>query len=336
LDHQDIDQVILHYLQGEANANEIEFLRKWISDHKDNESLFESIKTYWEYSHLQIKTNDLDESYAKLKSLSNLESETSTIDISKPINRKFSWYKYAAIFIVFFSVIGLIFLKYGAQEPEEPIKLVKEIIKKNPKGQKLTTFLPDGSKVILNSQSCIKYHSPFNERERLIELEGEAFFEVKKDEQKQFRVVTKGVSTTALGTSFNINSKNRNIVEVALVSGKVRVSKDPDHAIILNPGKYATITKEGDYDLSDFEIPDKVGWKDGLLIFRNNTLSEILVRLEDWYGVEFQTIGAFETNFHYSGKYNNETLEEVLYGISFVYHFDFQISSNMVKIISNH
>jgi transmembrane sensor len=64
--------------------------------------------------------------------------------------------------------------------------------------------------------------------------------------------------------------------------------------------------------------------------------SEIVARLEDWYGVNFITIGVLETDFHYSGKYNNETLEEVLYGISFVHHFEFKISGDTVKIYSNH
>jgi transmembrane sensor len=336
LEYQGIDQVILNYLQGEATANEIEFLRKWISDHEDNESIFESVKTYWENSHLQVKSADLDKSFAKLNALSFQESITLPINISEKRKRKFNWYKCAAIFIVFFTVVGMIYFANDAQEQKQEIKLVQEVIKENPKGQKLTTFLPDGSKVILNSQSKIKYHTPFNETERYIELEGEAFFEVKKDDQKTFRVVANGVSTTALGTSFNVNSKNRNFVEVALVSGKVRVSNDSDHTVILSPGKFTTITQYGDFEISDFEIQDKVGWKDGLLVFKNNTLSEIVARLEDWYGVNFITIGALETDFHYSGKYNNETLEEVLYGISFVHHFEFKISGDTVKIYSNH
>lgn len=331
----DIDQVILNYLQGEATTNEIEFLRKWMSKNEDNETIFESVKTYWENSNLNITSSDVDSAYIKLKTLSFQQSPEHSINPFNKRRRKSRWYKYAAVFIVFFTIVGMIYFANDSEEQKHENSFVQEVIKVNPKGQKLTTFLPDGSKVILNSQSKIKYHRPFNETERLIELDGEAYFEVKKDDQKPFRVLANGVSTTALGTSFNVNSKIRNVVEVALVSGKVRVSKSLDQSIVLSPGKSTRVNKYGKFEILEFDPVEKVGWIDGVLIFKNNTLSEIIARLEDWYGVNFITIGELENDFHYSGNFKNEALEEVLIGISFVHHLEFKISADTVKIYSN-
>jgi len=336
LENQDIDQVILNYLRGEATTNEIEFLRKWMIDHEGHEAVFESVKTYWEHSNLQVKSTDLDRAYSKLKYQTFRDAKAPTINHYKEGKRKFNWFKVAAVFVFFFTIVGMIYFLENPKELQAESKAVTEVIKENPKGQKLTTFLPDGSKIILNSQSKIRYKAPFESNERLVELEGEAFFEVKKDDEKPFRVVVGGVSATVLGTRFNVNGKTTNIVEVALVSGKVRVSKDPDHSVVLDPGKAAIVPHEGEFEILDFDQLEKTGWKDGVLVFKDNTLPEIVTILEDWYGVNVVAEGKLETNFHYSGKYHNETLEDVLAGISFVHHFEFKVTGDTVKIFSNH
>ncbi|MCK5368504.1 MAG: FecR domain-containing protein, partial [Cyclobacteriaceae bacterium] len=100
---------------------------------------------------------------------------------------------------------------------------IKHIEKSTQKGQKLTTFLPDGSRVMLNSNSKISYIQSFHDAERVVMLEGEAFFEIEKDTLRPFKVISNGITTTALGTSFNIDCRAGEKVEVSLVSGKVAV-----------------------------------------------------------------------------------------------------------------
>jgi len=331
-----IDQVILSYLQGEATTIEIEVLRKWMNESKDHKAIFDSTKLYWEQSKLEVKSGDVDIAYSKLRKKSKQNFADNAINVYN-INRdsKINWYKIAAACIVFFTLAGMIYFVNNSNAPLVEHILVTEVVKKNPKGQKLTTYLPDGSKVILNSQSTIRYKTPFTGNERLIELEGEAFFEVMKDTLLPFRVLSEDVSITALGTSFNVNSKNKNQVEVVLVTGKVKVSKDPNHLVILNPGKSAIVNQSGEIEVHEFNYLDKVGWKDGVLAFNDDSLSEIIMKLENWYGVEFIPVGELENNFHYTGTYENETLEEVLHGISFVHHFKFNITGDTVKIFAN-
>ena len=105
---------------------------------------------------------------------------------------------------------------------------------------------------------------------------------------KPFVVQSNDVKTVALGTSFNVNSRNESSVEVVLVKGKVKVSKDDnDKYVLLSPGKSATVTDSGEYIVEDFNYMEKVGWKDRVLVFKDNSLSEVRTKLENWYGVKF-------------------------------------------------
>ncbi len=336
MENPNIDQIILNYLNGSDSTDEIEILRELMNENEGNKAIFESTFEYWEHSQLKIKPNDLDDVFEKLKAKQDKNSSNQTHTIKLKTNSsKFTWYKVAAVLVVILTFSGLVYFLNGTDTQGLENIAVQKIIKENPKGQKLTTYLPDGSKVILNSQSKIEYLSSYNDAERLIMLEGEAFFEVKKDALKPFRVIAKGVTTTALGTSFNVNSKKEQKVEVSLVSGKVCISKRPDQSMILNPGFVAAVSEEGEIEVEKFDYLYMVGWKDGVLAFRDDTLTDIIHKLEDWYGLQFITKGKMDHDFHYTGTYKNETLEEVLYGISFVHNFKFKIEGDTVKIYTH-
>lgn len=332
LGNRNIDQVILAFLQGEATTNEVEILRKWMSDDKEHQDIFESIKLYWDNSTPGVKSLDTDKAYDRLTANFFEGSSKDIININTNYRSTFSWYKIAVALIIFFTLgAGVFYVNNSNREAPKTI-VITEIIKQNPKGQKLTTYLPDGSKVILNSLSRIKYKTPFIAKERIVELDGEAFFEIIKDTLKPFKVVSHGVTTTALGTSFNVNCKSNDHVEIVLIAGKVRVTNASRKSVILNPGKSAIASESGKLQIKDFDYTDKVGWKDGVLVFKNNTLPEIITKLEDWYGVEFIVDTKLTGSFHFSGNYNNETLEDVLQGISFVHNFEYKILGDTVKI----
>jgi ferric-dicitrate binding protein FerR (iron transport regulator) len=332
-DHQDIENVILTVLQGEASTYQIEAFRKWLGADEQNRILYESIKAYWEGSRFEVSSAEIEGAYGRLKAMVESKPKERVLNTfdPKPAFAK-NWYKVAAVLAFFISFAGLVYYISVSEVGSSQVVLSTKQVKENPKGQKLTTYLPDGSKVILNSQSRISYSSPFTGGHRLIELEGEAFFEVKKDPARPFIVTSRNVTTVALGTSFNVNSKNPEAVEVMLVTGKVKVSKSADDYVILEPG-HSAISNEGEgITVGEFDYLDKVGWKDGVLAFKNNSMAEIIRKLEDWYGVDIMVRGELANSFHYTGTYKNETLEEVLYGISFVHDFDFKIDENTLEI----
>ena len=242
------------------------------------------------------------------------------------------WIWRVAALLVVVSVVTAMFFILGNSITTTPEVATKYIEKSTLKGQKLTTYLPDRSKVTLNSNSKIAYRLPFNGRERNVVLKGEAFFEVEKDSLKPFIVVSDDISTTALGTSFNINSLSEERVEVSLVSGKVAVRNERKKIVVLNPGEIAIAKKSKTIEVDAFDYLERIGWKDGVLVFNNATFDEIFKKLEDWYGVTIHVVGGVNEDFHYTGKYDNHTLKEVLLGIAFVQYFDFSIDRDIVEI----
>ncbi len=347
------DEKFINWIKtGDPKLNA--FWKEWILSHPEEKQAFNDARIILQ--NLDFKKDELTEAdkldlWTKIeqqnKGISrqanimaanhHIETDNSStkfsdkIDINKS-SISFQWRKIAATLIILFTFVGAAYYLINTNQPLPEKVAIIEIIKKNPKGQKLTTYLPDGSKVILNSLSSIRYNAPFIGKERVINLEGEAFFEVKKDTIMPFKVISKGITTTALGTSFNVNSKNDDYVEVALISGKVRVSNAASKYVILNPGKSVIVIQNGELKVQEFHYVDKAGWKDGILVFDNSSFSEIVKKLEDWYGVELKVVVKSMNQIHYTSKYKNQTLENVLQGISFVYHFEHKIVGETVEI----
>ncbi len=336
MENRNIDQVILAFLEGKATTNEIEILRKWMSHDKKHQDIFELMKLYWENSAPSVDFSGTDEAYARMMAGYHKGPSKDVIEINTNYRSSFEWYKVAVTLIILVTLGMGVFSVINLKKKVPETITTTEIIKQNPKGQKLTTYLPDGSKVILNSLSKIKYKTPFIGKERIVELEGEAFFEVTKDTLKPFKVISNGVTTTALGTSFNVNCKNKDYVEISLVSGKVKVTNTAMKSVILNPGKSAIASENGNLKIQDFNYIDKIGWKNGVLVFNNNSLPDIITRLEGWYGVQFIVNSKLKAKYHFSGIYKNETLEDVLEGLSFVYDFEYKIYGNTVKLYFKH
>ncbi len=243
------------------------------------------------------------------------------------------WIGRAAVLLIMITFGAVMYFIANNQSANIPqIVSVKYIEKSTHKGQKLTTNLPDGSKVTLNSSSKISYKLPFNGEERIVMLEGEAFFKVARDTIRPFKVLASGVTTTALGTSFNVNCITNEKVEVSLVSGKVAIENQGDKSVILYPGELAMAGKSKKIEKGKFEYLDKIAWKDGFLVFNNDAFPEIVEKLEGWYGVNIMVHEGVGEDFHFTAKYEDHTLREVLQGISYVQYFDFSIKGDVVEI----
>lgn len=122
----------------------------------------------------------------------------------------------------------------------------KWITKSNPKGQKSKIHLPDGSTVILNAESQIRFKNDFGKADRDI-FKWRIVFEVAQDSLLPFRVFSGELVTTALGTSFNINSYDKNRVNVQLATGQVKVFKEEleSESLLLQPGEEVIMEGHG-------------------------------------------------------------------------------------------
>jgi transmembrane sensor len=244
----------------------------------------------------------------------------------------FNWIGWvAAMLIVSFGVYWITAVKEGSLVSQNAIP--SYIHKHTSRGQKISMKLKDGTVVKLNSNSKLRFPESFSKTERVVYLEGEAFFDVAKDELRPFRVVTGDITTMALGTSFNVmSSYNEENVKVALVTGVVEVKDGKGSAIILTPNEMV-IYQNGKIDKRIFDYNKEVAWSDGKLYFNEESLDKVFKRLEDWYDFDFE----FDLNTPIKGKYNGEfannpSLERVLNGISYASNFKYKIVENKILI----
>jgi transmembrane sensor len=156
-----------------------------------------------------------------------------------------------------------------------------------PRGGQYQLVLPDGSKVWLNAASSIHYPTAFAGKERKVEITGEAYFEVAKNENMPFAVMANGVDVQVLGTYFNVNAyADEGMVKTTLLEGAVRVTKDAATAL-LQPGEQAQLTKAGDLKLvHNADVAEAVAWKNGLFQLNSADIPAIMRQVARWYDVE--------------------------------------------------
>ncbi|MBT31625.1 MAG: hypothetical protein CMO01_18370 [Thalassobius sp.] len=262
---------------------------------------------------------------------------------TKVIDRKnyFKPLSIAASIILLISIgIGYYFVNQQLNQTEETQEL-SYIEKVNPKGHKSTLKLPDGTSIKLNAESKLVFPSDFGQVKREVYLEGEAFFDVEPDAEKPFSVISGDITTTVLGTSFNVRAfTSDNKVQVAVTEGKVQVSKSFQDSISQNtsklfllPNQLGTYNKNDDELIkSEFDADLVLGWKEGKLVFKDSDFKEIVSKLERWYGVTIITQRRKKLEKDYTGIFINKSLETVLEGISFSFKFDYEINGKIVII----
>lgn len=208
---------------------------------------------------------------------------------------------------------------------EEEMETVATVLKFTGPGEKLQLTLGDGTKVWVNSSSQVEFPKKFTKEERIIHLKGEAYFEVRKDSLRPFKVSTNGLTTIVLGTSFNINTKIPGKIKVSLVSGKVEVSSSKNQTS-LSPGEMLDYNSfDGTHSVEVFDANKILAWKDGVLKFHKSSLPQVKVALEEWFGVKIKLQNANGITWEFSGTYPQQTLEEVLESMSYIKGFDYQI-----------
>ncbi|HBL33653.1 MAG TPA: hypothetical protein DDZ96_07530 [Porphyromonadaceae bacterium] len=160
------------------------------------------------------------------------------------------------------------------------------------RGAEFHITLSDGTKIHLNSDSRLKYPTSFNEKERRVYLEGEAYFEVAKNVNKPFIVCSGLTEVEVVGTQFNVNSRNPESIKTTLVLGSVIVKSEKIEPVQLKPGFTAVLNPiEGILDVGNKDIRCYIGWKTGDYLFESTPLSDILNELAIWYDltIDYQT-----------------------------------------------
>ena len=205
-----------------------------------------------------------------------------------------------------------------------------------PKGERQKVIFSDSSWVILNAQSTMKYPVAFRGKERKVYVEGEAYFEVTRDEEHPFIVSVKNFDVRVLGTSFNVMSYDDEFASsVTLLSGKVETTSGHD-TVRLSPGEQVSITSDNRMTVQKTDINVVVSWMDGKFGFSNERLDVIMRKTCRWYDVEvlYAVPGIRERRFT-GAPANNMPLKELLEALSTTTNLQFSLQDGVITIKQN-
>lgn len=181
-----------------------------------------------------------------------------------------------------------------------------------PVGGQYQVTLPDGTKVWLNAATKLMYPSKFASNERKVEIDGEAYFEVSKNDKQPFRVVMQDGSTvTVLGTHFNVMAyTNETQKEITLLEGKVAVAKN-NNVENLEPGTQAVVRNDIIAKRTGIDTEEITAWKNGLFVFHDATIESIMKQVERWYDAKVVYKGEIKQQFNATIS-RNESLSKLL------------------------
>lgn len=267
----------------------------------------------------------------------NKASEAETSPLKKRSVVKLLWPSVAAVFLIIVLVAGIVFV--SNRSSEKP--LITEL--KTDKGKRLKTVLPDGTLVWLNADSKISYSGNLEGQKREIQLSGEAFFDVAKDEKRPFIVHTANFDVHVLGTVFNVRSyADERTTETSLIKGAIQVviNNKEDKKILLHENEKIKVANVSGRDLSQkknateekdimnndvyaytldsvhFQKNDtasmEVFWTMNKLVFESEDLETVIAKIARWYNVDIELRNEELKSRHFTAVFENKTLQEVL------------------------
>ena len=227
---------------------------------------------------------------------------------------------------------GIVYEEYGkGMVTEEYNKLTTPI------GGEYSLVLSDGTKVFLNADSELKYPVEFSDGKRIVDLKGEAYFEVHKDSLRPFIVRMNGAEVTVLGTSFNVNTYGDDgQIYTTLVNGSVRVSSVKNgQAEVLKPGMQSVMdVQSGQLTVREVDVEPYVAWREGRFVFRAMTLDLIMRQLQRWYDFEVFYQNPELKDYEFRGVIKRDMdLDKVLSVIKVTTNVDFEVKGKVITII---
>ena len=313
------DELLIAYFKGEVSDEEAQQITEWIEAKIEHQRYYQQLCRLFEMSYW---IEDIPE-----------QTEVAFPKKTKALPWKhyvISFMKVAAIFVLGFALhFFLNWQKTTHHELQHQIHV--------PTGQHVEIMLADGSKVWLNSGSTLTFPSKFNGKKRMVELDGEGFFEVKSDKEHPFIVSTSKYQVKAVGTSFNIyDYQDSPQFEAALLNGKVEVTTNAKKSsvVILTPNQRAALC-QGVLKVKPIENANNYLWRKGILYF-NEPLLEVFDKLQEYYDIEFQIRNSSLTRKspYCTGKFRaKDGLEHIIRVLKETNHFDYQIDYESKKII---
>lgn len=300
--HIEFIDLIGKYLSWEASSDEISSLENWVAEDAEHKAIFQQYSKTWQLSkvaHLNASTN-INQEWDRLLSHIDTSIKSKIIPIKKKSNRLI--YSLVASVLLLFSVC---ILYYFLQFSTKQIQTQKNTY---------AFYLEDSSKVTLNQFSSIEYSKQYNQKDRRLQLAGEAYFEVTPDSLKPFIVETQGMEIRVLGTGFYVNSRVENeTVEVVVEHGKVAVTSPEKKQLILTKGEKAIFQKSQKQLEKTLNLETNyLAWENQLLVFKVTPLSKVVADINKAYHIDMRIDEPELKELQLTATYNQKSLAAVL------------------------
>ena len=374
-----IDFILLtRYLNNETDESETSQVEAWSEASHENKMVFLKIQKAWLLATASAGMQEWEKTTSKEQFLLKLLKAEVREEEDLSISDNNSWktirkaLAYAAAILILVGIPSLFIYRHFFVSPNDFSKEKIFTLISAPKGSKTEMVLADGTKVWLNAGSILKFSTDFNNTNREVFLDGEAYFDVTKNKNKPFLVRTSKITLRVLGTSFNVKSySEEKTIETTLIRGEVKVEKsDADGHIsnyLLKPNQKAIFNKaDGDikfYDLSDKKLVKKAGeataisklpvknqnsiepvsalaekdisWKDGYFLVFDETLESIMIKVERRFDISIEFKNETIKKLRYSGKIKESTPEQILEALKITSPIDYEMKGNKVQIWEN-
>jgi transmembrane sensor len=314
-----ISDLIAMYLAGEASDADKKFLEEQILNNAEAKALWEEMNARFQETRQAYKAIDRQATWQQIDLLTTPRKR------SRPVYRKVLSIASAACIVLaigtyafwrFYSPAALpdssiaqLTLATGEvidlSQPKDSIAIPNGPVVSNnnrslsytanntqglntlwsPAGSDYKILLSDGTEVWLNSMTTLRFPFQFTGKNREIFIDGEAFLNVAKNAEQPFIVHLPKGDVHVLGTTFNVNTYDQQSTSVALVTGSVKLQM-ADQSTVIKPGYQATMSKGKDLTAVQFDNKEVLGWMEGLHLFNNASLEEIVKVLHRWYGVK--------------------------------------------------
>jgi transmembrane sensor len=368
----EIEVLLTKYLEKSCTQEEKQKLYELLSS-SDNEKLFKEIlfSHLSEFDESQQKGHivDFDSIYnqilSEIKHQEIRESEKRLLNRRIQVRQLFvQGLTLAAVFCIAFFLGGIFKHRDGKISKGSAIAATYSEIKA-PLGARSEVKLSDGTQVILNAGSTLKYSSDYNSNNRDIVLEGEAYFKVARNIDLPLIVNAGNINIRATGTEFNVKAySDEGIVETTLIEGKVVISQkgniDENKMFELKPNQKAIYVKEADRltleKIKEIEplavkpakvvsekllvspkvdVAQVIAWTQNKLIIKGENLENLCVKLQRKYNVTFIFENDDIKKYRFSGVLLDETLEQVLKSIKLTAPIDYLLDGKNVLMVSN-
>lgn len=289
-------ELLNKYIAGDTSQEEKEAVQLWLESDEMNRKEYMSLRTLYNIT------------------LGHLPEDNKKEIAQKSKNRRLfaDLLKIAAAILITFTCTY-----YFLQSQQDTSMIAKPASMQSlhvPAGQRAELTLSDGTKVWLNSLTTFIFPTQFTETDREVFLDGEGYFDVTHNTDKQFRINTQNHVIKVLGTEFNVFAYNKNnSFETSLIDGSVEItSKDNQQSISLTPGSRAYL-ENGQLQAISIRHYDYFLWKKGIISFDHERVEDILKKLELYYDIQIENRNKLINNMRYTGKFRTKDgIEHVL------------------------